>query len=131
MKRVAVALCLATTMLVGCGVPAASLSVSPDFTLTIVNIDGPTVAIIVNEQRVGTAPCQLESSAPAPVLTPGSPMPPLPWLVRLERLSGGSLGNWTESGSDGPRVLVVRGTEVSEQPAPAAVGPAPAGPCPH
>lgn len=116
---------LASINLVGC-TPA---STTANFSLEIANINGPTVDVLVNGQKVTQVKCQIESASPAPVLTPG-PNLPLPWSVSVvASASGASLGTWGEDGKDGPRMLLIRGNEVAEVPSGISAGPVAQGIC--
>jgi len=95
------------------------------FSLIVHNIDGPPLELKVNGHVVADSACEPESSSPAPFVSATTGLP-LPWQVELVRPDGSVFGSWTESGTDGPRQIVIRGDQASEGPAGAAVGPPPA-----
>ncbi len=130
---------LGTTAIVavGCGSQPSSSGQSPpstspvlgsDFTLLIANIDGPPLDVVVNGKVTIRVTCQVTSQESAPVLKPG-PELPLPWAVHLVKSDGQSLGEWTETGTNGPRMLLIRGADAAELPAGTPAGPAPAPSC--
>ena len=104
-------------------------SAASDFSLKIANIDGPPVDVVVNGRVVAHVTCQVTSTDPAPVLVPKAD-DPLPWTVDLKRADGRSLGTWTETGTRGPRMLLIRGSEAAELPAVTPAGRVPTSSCP-
>ena len=104
-------------------------SVASAFSLVIANIDGPPVDVVVNGRVVTHVMCQVTSTAAAPVLVPTAD-DPLPWTVHLDRADGRSLGTWTETGTSGPRMLLIRGTDAAELPAVSPAGAVPSSSCP-
>ena len=105
-----------------------SESTPEPFYLEFQNIDGPTVTVTINGQTLARLECQgLSPNRPGAMLGPLRPGEdlPLPWQVTISTSSGHELGQWTEPGTDGPRMLVIRGEQVAELPVGAPVGPAP------
>lgn len=98
------------------------------FSLVITNLDGPPIDVLVNGKVVAHVVCDWQSDDTSVELKPG-PSSQLPWQVQLVTASGESLGTLTEDGLAGPRVLIVRGTGVTEVPAGTPGGPAPFASC--
>jgi len=112
--------------------PTASPTVGPTpppFFLDIANLDGPPVDVTINGHAVAHVVCQL-AGAGGPQFTPG-PALPLPWTVAVVRAGGTSMGQWNETGSNGPRTILIRGYQAGEMASEdASGGPVPQGTCP-
>ncbi len=108
------------------GIVAVAVGRPPaPFLLLVADIDGPTVDVGINGHVSGHLPgCGDDTTGDSPVFTPG-PANELPWTVELRRSDGTSLGKWTETGTKGPRVLLMRGDQVADLAYPAPAGPMP------
>jgi hypothetical protein len=85
---------------------------SPDrqFSLIVVNIDGPPVDVAINGEVVAHLVCHGD---PIPGMTP-SARRPLPWTVTVTRSDGTVLGTWIEAGDNGDRKIDIRADYVVE-----------------
>jgi hypothetical protein len=112
--------------------PGASPTVAPappPFFLDVANLDGPPVDVTINGRPVAHVVCQL-AGAGGPKFTPGLSLP-LPWTVTVVRAGGSSMGQWIETGSSGPRTILIRGDQAGEMASEdASGGPVPKGTCP-
>jgi hypothetical protein len=115
---------LVLLVVVGCTTAPSPSPSQTAFYLDVANIDGPPVAIEINGRVVAQSRCQLDSGAGGPMLTPG-PDAPLPWTVKLVRADGSVYGSWVETGTTGPRTILVRSDGVLEGPSVISGGPAP------
>ena len=108
------------------GVMLLSACLTTPFSLHAVNVDGPTVELVINGQLAATLPCG--SSA---VLEPGGTLPAMPWHIEVRTPAGVTLNNGRVNADQGPPMgLLVRGSSVLTGPYPMAYGPAPLTPCP-
>lgn len=116
---------VAAIALIGaCTGTAGATRSSGAFRLDIINMDGPTIRVLINDRDVAIVSCgQVQS------LAPGGAIGPTPWTVKLDRVAGSSLGSWPEQGTQGPRQLLIRGPTAQEGPAFGPEGPEPASPC--
>ena len=95
--------------------------------MTVVNVDGPPVAIYVNGTKLAERSCQTADFR----LRIGDG-PSFPWTVEIRRLRGGeSLRTVRVDGASGkPQLILVRAVAVLVGDYPASYGPAPVSPCP-
>jgi hypothetical protein len=107
---------------------AKASSPSTAFYLSVANVDGPPVDIVINGSIAAHVSCQLNSDGTAVNIAPG-PNIQLPWTVEVRATSGGSMGVWNETGETGPRMILIRGTQAAELPVGAPGGPIPQGSC--
>ena len=105
--------------------PSGSSSSSDrQFSLTVVNVDGPPVDITINGEVVAHLVCH---GGPNSAMTPSASRP-LPWTVTVTRSDGTVLGTWMESGKNGARKIDIRSNTVYEVAADQGGGPVPV-PC--
>ena len=97
----------------GSGSASAGPTAASNFAIHVVNRDGPTLDLYVNDQKIAQVSCQ-DQGVGQPILVPGADLPPLPWVVRLVGSGGAALWQITEDGNSGPRMILIRGTTVSE-----------------
>jgi hypothetical protein len=104
---------------------STSPSSSPgQFSLTVVNIDGPPVDVKINGVVVAHVVCHGGAN---PAMTPSASLP-LPWVVTVTKADGTVLGTWTEAGNNGGRKIEIRAGYVDEVAEELGGGPMP-GPC--
>jgi hypothetical protein len=127
MRRVAlgVAAFLGMMVLAACALPSPS---PMPFSLHAVNLDGPTVELAINGQKVATLKCN--SSV---VVEPGGSLPSLPWSIEVRTPAGLRLENGQVDvfAPAAPMGLLVRGSSVLIGVYPMSYGPAPLTPCPN
>jgi hypothetical protein len=105
--------------------PSSVSSPSPSqFSLTVVNIDGPPVDVRVNQVVVRNVVCHAGAN---PAMTPNASFP-LPWTVTVTKADGSVLGTWTETGNEGARKIEIRADSVDEVAAELGGGGPPPGP---
>ena len=124
MRRTGVIVCMAA-VLAGCGAsPSASPSPSVEpLAVYIVNVDGPAVDLLLDEQVIASVECGATAT-----LVPGAGgIPELPWELTVRSSDGAVLGTPSVDGPL-PQGLLIRGTSVLGGPWPMSYGPAP-GPC--
>lgn len=112
--------------MVGCGAPLRSAS-PPPLALIVQNVDGPPVALFVNDSKVAEVAC----GSPSFVLNGNVPgAPSLPWKVSITTLDGEKGGDGTVDGSASV-IVFIRSTGVMfEQAAQMNPGRGPQRPCP-
>jgi hypothetical protein len=107
-------------------VPGASPGTS--FSLTVLDIDGPPVDVLVNGRAtVSGATCDPTSERPRPMVVSDEPFP---WRIDVVHAgSGAPLGSFSENGAQGPKVLLVRPDGVRLEPLFSDPGSAPISSC--
>ena len=130
-RLVVAVIALVALVVAACAGPAPSApagSGTAGFSLTIQDIDGPTLDVQVNGSTVARVACRAGSTAAAPVLTVAT-AGKLPWVVTLKTQAGSTMGQWGEDGTQGPRMLLIHGKDIEELPLSDQLGASPAPTC--
>ena len=116
--------------IISCGSFGAPATTSEPFSLTVNNIDGPPVDVLVNGKIVVHVVCYAQDpNAVAPVLVPTGSLPPTPWTVTVTSRDA-TIGSWNEDGMHGPRTILIRaGGAAVEAAAGSNPGPMPGSTC--
>lgn len=120
-------LCILAAFAIGaCNSPTSTPSVG-EFSVSIVDIDGPVITVAVNGKSLGEISC----ATGALTLTAGvAALPSLPWTITLSRTDGSQFGSVQLSGREGDQVIVIRSGGVVHGSKGGSYGPAPTSPCP-
>lgn len=85
----------------------------PPFQMSVRNVDGPDLALVINGQAMAELPCGTGRL----VIRPGLNAPLLPWRLELRRADGEIFASTEVDGSIGPlQELVIRDIGVIEVP---------------
>lgn len=106
-------LALLAVMLVGCGLSPSASSGGEVPAVHIVNVDGPSVDLLLDDEVIATVACE----ATATVVPGAGSVPALPWELTVQSSDGTVLGS--PSVADPlPKGVLIRGTGVLTGPWP-------------
>ena len=111
-----------------CNRAPTTTSTAGEFSVLVVDIDGPNVTVVVNGKSVGEISC---ASGALTLMADGVAVPSLPWTITLSRSNGSQFGTAVQlSGTEGAQAIIVRSGSVLSGPKGGSYGPAPTSPCP-
>jgi hypothetical protein len=98
----------------------------PERGLLVMNLDGPPVTIVINDEPMAELVCQFEEGESAVRLIPGDGVaPPMPWSLSLITADGSEFDTWALDRLDSAQELVIRADGGVLK------SPGPVGPVPH